>query len=107
MPNAEKNTDNFLFCIECGETLPEELIKDLLDGKTVYCESCGAKIDTSDRGLQEILSKKNLNQSQQTTHKFVNLLKNVAKKKSAEYKKRIKKVWKEFKEKKEEDQKKT
>ena len=31
-------------CIECGWTIPEELVEKLSNGESIYCEVCGSEI---------------------------------------------------------------
>ena len=35
-------------CIECGVSIPQELINKLLKGESIFCEMCGAEIDSDD-----------------------------------------------------------
>ncbi|MFX1340594.1 MAG: hypothetical protein ACFFDK_18435 [Promethearchaeota archaeon] len=82
-----------IFCRECGEQIPDELFTTLLDQEPIYCESCGAEIYKKDYNLQHIRHIKT-KQKQKT---LVDLL-SIARKKTFEYKDKIKSKLKEIKE---------
>ena len=83
-----------IVCKECGWDIPEELFAKLLDQDHIYCEMCGAEIYKKDYNIQISQYK-----SKQTQKALVESLLNIARKKSAEYKQKIKSKWKDFKEK--------
>ena len=82
-----------IFCKECGEQIPEELFSVLLDQEPIYCEACGAEIYKRDYNIQHI-SRIKAKQKQST---LVDLL-SVARKKSLEYRDKLKSKIKEIKE---------
>lgn len=83
-----------IFCKECGEAIPDELFTVLLDQEPIYCEACGAEIYKKDYNIQHITHIKT-KQKQKT---LVDLL-SIARKKSIEYRDKIKSKIKEIKEK--------
>jgi len=83
-----------IFCKECGEEIPDELFKVLLDQEPIYCEACGAEIYKRDYNIQHITHIK----TKQKQKKLVESLLSIAKKKSVEYKEKIKSKIKEIKE---------
>ena len=82
-----------IFCKECGEEIPDELFTVLLDQEPIYCEACGAEIYKRDYNIQHITHVKT-KQKQKT---LVDLL-SIARKKSVEYRDKIKSKIKEIKE---------
>jgi len=82
-----------IFCKECGEEIPDELFTVLLDQEPIYCEACGCEIFKRDYNIQHITHIKT-KQKQKT---LVDLL-TIARKKSKEYKDKIKSKIKEIKE---------
>jgi len=82
-----------IFCKECGEEIPDELFTVLLEQEPIYCEACGAEIHKRDYNIQHITHVKT-KQKQKT---LVDLL-SIARKKSIEYKEKIKSKIKEIKE---------
>ena len=82
-----------IFCKECGEQIPEELFSVLLEQEPIFCEACGAEIYKRDYNIQHI-SRIKAKQKQST---LVDLL-SVARKKSIEYRDKLKSKIKEFKE---------
>ena len=89
--SAEKEE---IVCLECGWDIPDELFAKLLDQDHIYCEMCGAEIYKKDYNIQVSQFK-----SKQTQKALVDNLLAIARKKSAEYKEKIKSKWKAFKEK--------
>ena len=85
--------DNKIFCKECGEQIPEELFSVLLEQETIYCEACGAQIYKKDYGIQHISHIK----TKQKQSTLVDLL-SIARKKSIEYRDKLKTKIKEIKE---------
>ncbi len=47
---------NNLECNECGNTIPEELLENLIQGEPIYCEGCGVQIKLDIDSLQLIKS---------------------------------------------------
>ncbi len=84
-----------IYCKECGWQFPEELFLKLLDVEPIYCESCGAEIYKRDYDIQHITHLKT-KQKQKT---LVETLLSIAKKKSIEYRDKVKSKIKEIKEK--------
>lgn len=82
-----------IFCKECGEQIPDELFTVLLDQEPIYCEACGAEIYKRDYNIQHITHVKT-KQKQKT---LVDLL-SIARKKSIEYRDKLKSKIKEIKE---------
>ena len=82
-----------IFCKECGEEIPDELFTVLLDQEPIYCEACGAEIYKRDYNIQHITHIKT-KQKQKT---LVDLL-SIARKKSIEYRDKLKSKIKEIKE---------
>ena len=82
-----------IFCKECGEEIPDELFTVLLDQEPIYCEACGAEIFKRDYNIQHITHVKT-KQKQKT---LVDLL-SIARKKSIEYRDKLKSKIKEIKE---------
>jgi len=82
-----------IFCKECGEEIPDELFTVLLDQEPIYCEACGAEIYKRDYNIQHITHVKT-KQKQKT---LVDLL-SIARKKSIEYRDKLKSKIKEIKE---------
>ena len=82
-----------IFCKECGEQIPEELFSVLLEQEPIFCEACGAEIYKRDYNIQHI-SRIKAKQKQST---LVDLL-SVARKKSIEYRDKLKSKIKEIKE---------
>lgn len=85
-----------IFCKECGEQIPDELFSVLLEQDKIYCESCGAEIYKRDYGIQHIKRHK----TKQKQRKLVESLLSIARKKSIEYKDKVKSKLKQMKEKK-------
>lgn len=83
-----------IVCLECGWYIPDELFAKLLDQDHIYCEKCGAEIYKKDYNIQVSQYK-----SKQTQKALVESLLTIAKKKSAEYKQKLKLKWQDFKEK--------
>jgi len=81
-----------IFCKECGEEIPDELFTVLLDQEPIYCEACGAEIYKRDYNIQHITHVKT-KQKQKT---LVDLL-SIARKKSIEYRDKLKSKIKEIK----------
>jgi protein-arginine kinase activator protein McsA len=86
--------EDSIICKECGWNIPEELFTKLLNGDHIYCEKCGFEIIKSDYNIPQISRQK----TKQTQKGLVDLLA-LARKKSLEYKKKIKTKFEEFKEK--------
>ncbi|TFG06798.1 MAG: hypothetical protein EU539_06640 [Promethearchaeota archaeon] len=86
-------------CKECGWDFPEELIEKLIEGEqeVIFCESCGAELNKNDVDLNKI--SKELRASKKSTPKTLVDVLTMARKKSAEYSKKLKSKLKEFKEK--------
>ena len=84
-----------IFCKECGWEFPEELFLKLLEVEPIYCEMCGAEIYKRDYGIQHITHHK----TKQKQKKLVDTLLSIARKKSIEYKDKVKAKIKEMKEK--------
>ena len=82
-----------IFCKECGEEIPDELFTVLLEQEPIYCEACGAEIYKRDYNIQHITHVKT-KQKQKT---LVDLL-SIARKKSIEYRDKLKSKIKEIKE---------
>ena len=82
-----------IFCKECGEEIPDELFTVLLDQEPIYCEACGAEIYKRDYNIQHITHVK----TKQKQRTLVDLL-SIARKKSIEYKDKLKSKIKEIKE---------
>lgn len=85
--------DDKIFCKECGEQIPEELFSVLLEQEPIYCEACGAEIYKRDYDIQNISHIK----TKQKQSTLVDLL-SVARKKSIEYRDKLKSKIKEIKE---------
>lgn len=84
---------NPIVCKECGWDIPDELFAKLLDEEPIYCEMCGYEIYRKDYNIQHIFQKK----PQQKSIKLWDVL-STAKKKSIEYKKKLKSKLKNLKE---------
>jgi hypothetical protein len=82
-----------IYCKECGEQIPDELFSVLLEQEPIYCEACGAEIYKRDYDIQHISHIKT--KKKQST--LVDLL-SVARKKSIEYRDKLKLKIKEIKE---------
>ncbi len=82
-----------IYCKECGEQIPEELFSVLLEQEPIYCEICGAEIYKRDYDIQHISHIK----TKQKQSTLVDLL-SIARKKSIEYRDKLKSKIKEIKE---------
>jgi len=89
---TEEKHDSIV-CKECGWEIPDELFSKLLDIEPIYCEECGAEIYKRDYNIQHVTHLKT-KQKQKT---LVDLL-SIARKKSIEYKEKLKSKIKEIKE---------
>jgi len=83
-----------IICKECNWEIPEELFLKLLDVEPIYCEECGAEIYKKDYNIQHITQIK----TKQKQKILVDLL-SIARKKSVEYRDKIKSKLREIKEK--------
>ena len=85
------NDDIQFLCKECGWQFPKELIDNLIkeEQESIYCEQCGTENHKKDFGESQISQK-----IQQEKTKKLHSLFSTAKKKSKEYKEKIKSQFK-------------